>query len=341
MIALNFSTSSITYCVTQSSQPRPQSLAALTSEVSRGKRFQGKVSNRLASQIKKKVSAWCFYNEEAKKHGKPTKYASGRDFKFVTLTLPGDQIHSHKTIKRECLNFFLINLARKFPSLKYFWKAELHKSQKIHFHLIVDSFISHTLLRKLWNQSIERLGYVTRYQKKSISTYKNRFEVYQQYFPKKDLAQTLKAFQYGVSTNWSDPNSTDIHNLEKVKSVPAYIAKYVSKGSGIEEQNFLEDYFKNESFGRIWGCCDSLREQPPLKISVDIEEFREIIKYVAPSIFKSHETEEYTTLIFQFSDFSRIRLALIQNFTFINPLEKCLKKPPPSKPCISIRNLKR
>ncbi len=38
-----------------------------------------------------------------------------------------------------------------------------------------------------------------------------------------------KAYEKGVSENWTNPNTTDIHKLNNINSISAYITKYVSK----------------------------------------------------------------------------------------------------------------
>lgn len=58
----------------------------------------------------------------------------------------------------------------------------------------------------------------------------------------------LAAYNYGVKTAWQDPNSTDIHGLYKIKNVPAYISKYMSKSETNKELK-----------GRLWGCSDNLK----------------------------------------------------------------------------------
>ena len=39
----------------------------------------------------------------------------------------------------------------------------------------------------------------------------------------------LKRFEYGKKTNWSDPNTTDIHSVYKINNLAAYLSKYMAK----------------------------------------------------------------------------------------------------------------
>lgn len=115
---------------------------------------------------------------------------------FITLTLPYQQIHCDKTIKRECLNHFLINAKRKFFVKNVIWRAETQDNGNIHFHLFTDKYIPHDQLRYQWQQSLEQLGYIS---------------------------------WFATENNHLNPNCTDIHSIKKVRNVQAYIAKYISK----------------------------------------------------------------------------------------------------------------
>ena len=44
----------------------------------------------------------------------------------------------------------------------------------------------------------------------------------------------FRRFREGVATNFSDPNSTDIHKIENLKSVSAYMSKYMGKEAEVD-----------------------------------------------------------------------------------------------------------
>jgi hypothetical protein len=133
---------------------------------------------------------------------------------FVTCTLSAPQLHCDKTINREILNHFIINLKRHHRVQNYLWKAELQENGNIHYHILTDRYIDWRKLRDLWNSSQERLNYISRFEEK----HKHR-----------------------------DPNSTDIHALQKIKNVHAYIGKYMSK-----------DSTARVICGHTWGRSDNL-----------------------------------------------------------------------------------
>lgn len=67
----------------------------------------------------------------------------------------------------------------------------------------------------------------------------------------------LKAYQNGVAENWSNPNTTDVHKLDNINSISAYITKYVSK-SDIklprlqDNQKLIDGYIYTLREGGSW-----------------------------------------------------------------------------------------
>ncbi len=115
---------------------------------------------------------------------------------FITLTLPSDQVHSDKEIKKVCFEPFIELLTKTDKMELYCWKAERQANGNLHFHLVTDVYIHYLDLRNRWNKAINKLGYVDQFY--------------------------LKHGHY-------NPNSTDVHAPYKVKNVAGYLAKYLSK----------------------------------------------------------------------------------------------------------------
>ncbi len=117
---------------------------------------------------------------------------------FVTLTLSSKQRHSDKFLKKKLLGSFLDYLRKKKGIKNYVWRAESQANGNIHFHIITDTFLPWQQLRDVWNNIQEKLGYVSEFKKKF---------------------------------NHSNPNSTDVHSLIKIKNIGAYLSKYCSKNA--------------------------------------------------------------------------------------------------------------
>jgi hypothetical protein len=161
--------------------------------------FNGYLSVKGKSRIKKILSPWLNSVIEFRKAKAQVKVPKRPYLTFVTLTLPAAQKHNDCEIKRVALNYFLINLQRRYNVQQYFWICETQKNGNLHFHIIVDSYIKWQSVRELWNVSIEKLGYVSAFERE----HKHR-----------------------------NPNSTDIHKIQNLDSIESYVMKYVSKGGG-------------------------------------------------------------------------------------------------------------
>lgn len=161
--------------------------------------FNGFLSSKSKSKIKQILSPWLNSIFEYRKAKHRPKLKKNPYPTFITLTLPAEQKHNDCEIKRECLNHFLINIQRKFQVQEYFWICETQENGNLHFHIIADSYIHWQEVRNLWNQCLNRLGYIDEFEK---------------------------------TNHHRNPNSTDIHKIENVDSIEAYCMKYVSKGGG-------------------------------------------------------------------------------------------------------------
>lgn len=126
---------------------------------------------------------------------------------FITLTLPASQFyeteggekrlrHSDQVIKSNVLAPFLDVMRRDYSMKNYLWRAEAQSNGNIHFHLLTDVFIHYEALRRLWNDCLERLGYISRFE--SVHGHRN-------------------------------PNSTDVHSVRKIRKLGAYLTKYMAK----------------------------------------------------------------------------------------------------------------
>ena len=248
--------------------------------------YNGYMSPATARACKKYIN--CFLlgiKYSGKKNTLPT---------FTTLTLPAKQKHDDNYIKREMFGRFMEAAKNKWKVEHYFWRAEPQKNGNIHFHVLTDKRISWRGIRNVWNYYCKKHGYIDDYRNEQKNWHQGGFK------PRLDLAKPStdktgaklkgwsissqkKAYDRGVKTNWSDPNSTDIHRLKKINNVGAYVTKYMCKNanevqviadlnlklskSSISDQEKLaiearikvlsSKYRKID--GRIWGASDSLR----------------------------------------------------------------------------------
>ena len=161
-------------------------------------RSHGLMSHKANKNIKLGID-WLIYNSHEKPlYSNQTKSKYTFKLNFITLTLSSKQKHSDNEIKSKLLNQFLVELRTKYKSKNYVWRAESQANGNIHFHIVTDVFIPWRALRTDWNRIQEKLGYVS---------------------------------QFTISSGKSDPNSTDVHSINAIKNLSAYLSKYCSKNS--------------------------------------------------------------------------------------------------------------
>lgn len=167
---------------------------------------------------------------------------------FITLTVPGDELVSHRKLYEKCLKPFLYYLRQKKHGRRYIWKAELQKRGQLHYHIITPAFVDHRELRKKWNKLLSDAGLMRSFVKKH-----------------KHL----------------NPNSTDIHERKKNSR---YLIKELGKATDaqiLRERVLLEkqlnageisheDYCElcaqlNDAQaqidGKVWDCSAGLNEK--------------------------------------------------------------------------------
>lgn len=234
----------------------------VSSDMPKSNAQNGNISDRAARRLKDKVN-WLVFKSKNQR----VKYPNGtisENFRisFITLTLPAQQVHTDLEIKR-IFNNFLTTLRKKYNMVDYVWKAELQKNQNIHFHLTTNIFLHHATIRTLWNNAINRLGYISKYQsyfsRLSFEEYKSlRLEDAKKLNKTISEEDIIKAYNDGNKNKWSNPNSTDVKTVFRVENLAAYLAKYLSKKTAeIAEDKKMQKRVKKFG-GNIWYCSRSL-----------------------------------------------------------------------------------
>lgn len=166
---------------------------------------------------------------------------------FITLTLSSEQIHSDNEIKSHLLEPFLNSCRQKWKVISYIWRAEKQENGNIHFHLITDRFIPWNELRNCWNMHQQKLGYITRYRDNQVAWHRDGFRFRPELSKTMSRARQIHAYKEGLTNQWSNPNSTDVHGLRKINDARAYLTKYITKS---DPTDIVQ--------GRLWGCSSNL-----------------------------------------------------------------------------------
>lgn len=190
-------------------------------------RYLGYVSDGVKKRMKKCITLLL----QSTPYKYKTNPVSGRvmahKVSFITLTTP---THEKSTDAKYChkhlLEPFLRVLRRKHNLKSYIWKVELQGNGQVHYHITGDTVIHHRELRNIWNGLLDKNSMLCEFEQK-----------------------------YGHK----DPNSTDIHNVQKVRNLEAYLVKYICK----EYQN------ETKLNAKIWDCSKNIKENDYFKFQLD------------------------------------------------------------------------
>lgn len=188
---------------------------------------------------------------------------------FITLTIPPQVSGVVDNSKfKQVLNTWL-SYQRKYSKLKnYVWKLEFHKDNRLHIHITTDSFIHYKSVRDSWNRILQRNGLL-----------ENHYSKFNNY----------------------DPNSTDIHSVQKIRNISGYICKYMAKDAGANEN------FK----GRIWGCNYALSDSHKCQMMIEEDKYWLTMKSIENDKIEQFEVKQGSV-----EEGNEFWLATIYNFHF-------------------------
>lgn len=224
---------------------------------------------------------------------------------FVTLTLPSTQIHSDKEITNKLFNQLLIELSKYHNVKRYIWRAEKQENGNIHYHLLINQFIEYQELRKRWNRICNKLGYVDSYQARQKEFFKNGFRVSDNLNDKRTIAEQRKAYIIGQKSDWTSPNSTDIHNTRKIKNIRRYVAKYMAKQPDVNLNDINSGSEVPIVNGRLWSCSHDLSNVKGCQVIEDWEISDELERVVTNSKCHFYKDSYFSVYYISASDLAK------------------------------------
>lgn len=275
----------------------------------------GLMSKKAAMRIEQAVE-WLMHIKKKSysktKSGKYWKY----DIGFLTLTLPAKQMHSDQFVKSKMLNQFLTEMKQKCNLQNYIWRAEKQKNGNIHFHILIDRFISHIAIRSVWNRILKKEGYIKRYSENMYEFYKDGFKLNSNWST--DEKKQRKSFVSGFSNNFENPNTIDIHSLNLVGKVKNYISKYVCKNEDIiTDADGVKSCPENLKVnGNLWYISQNLSKLNSLVVPI-VDDLRNCLESLKTSFSALFDKKEFCEIIkIDFDFINKFKLFPIQ--TFIN-----------------------
>lgn len=209
----------------------------------------GQISVSAGAKIRKAVD-WLVLSAQPKSvFVKELNRAISFKLNFITLTLPCMQADvTDVEIKNKALNLFLTTCRQKYGMNNYIWKAEAQENGNIHFHVTTDIYIHWGDLRKLWNRCLNAFGYIAQYRANMQAVHAQGFHFREDLAKHWSREKQYQAYLYGCKTDWSDPNTTDVHAVRKISNLAGYLTKYFTKN----------DTTRRPIKGRLWGMAVNL-----------------------------------------------------------------------------------
>lgn len=194
-------------------------------------------------------------------------------------------MHDDNDVKREIFTPFMQEMIRNWNVKCYVWVAETQENGNLHFHVLMDRAIPALRLRQIWNKHLNKMPfeYVNCYARIQKHIYRNGYVFREEMLEKrlikerlrakeekrkftakdktavrkKEEKRQLEAYDKGQANGWNDPNSTDIHAIQNIKKLTAYVTKYFTKKPEIVKPTLNP----NEKWIETEGKCYIERER--------------------------------------------------------------------------------
>jgi len=225
--------------------------------------YSGLITKGSAKRLRKAINILISLSEwKTAKH-----FKSGIEFQFkinfITLTLPSPQGSvSDKDLKKHCLQPWLKFWRRKTKGMSYVWRAERQKNGNLHFHICTDRYIYYKDIRDTWNRNLNRFGFIDRFE----SNHSHR-----------------------------DPNSTDVHSINKIQDLAGYLVKYMAKLDPLEQK--IE--------GKVWDASMNLKKASYCTTTITSDLNQELHELTAVEGNRHFKADRCSGLFIKDSDFEK------------------------------------
>jgi hypothetical protein len=273
--------------------------------------YKGDVNSKIAKQIRKIICVWAIAITIG---NRKKNEISQTNLYFMTLTLPAEQKHGDKEIKRSIFHPFMLWLKYQYYVVNYLWKAEKQENGNIHFHVIIDTFLPAAHIRQKWNFFLKLMGYIDSYRRNRNYFFRNGFKIDDKLLQVADETKQREWYNYGKETNWSNPRTVHLEKCEDVQKVGKYLSKYVSKNVGGKKIEGAVWAASNTLTFCEWHSYDLLRGNTSILMQIkegmsgeiDINEFvtiyelKEITDYIILLCDDNGELEKHYQGIYDF-----------------------------------------
>jgi hypothetical protein len=219
-------------------------------KLNRGTRYSGKLTTGAKSRLTRAItlltqiadSKWIF-NEVSNR-------MQFHKLSFITLTVSATQ---EKFSGREAYDKLLVHFLQWMRRTKnvttYLWKLEFQANGQIHYHITTPTFIAWQAIKDKWNNLQRSTGTIDQYRANQLEWHKGGFKLRDWLVNTWSPEAQYQAYLKGMANDWQEPNSIDVHAVEKVDDMASYLCKEIAKSC----QN------ETATTGKIWDCSKNLK----------------------------------------------------------------------------------
>lgn len=235
---------------------------------------------------------------------------------FITLTVSDTgEILDPETAYKKLLSPFLAWLRKTKGVNTYIWRFERQKNDQIHYHVTLPDFIHYKEIRDKWNGLQKKAGIIARYRENQQRWHSNGFRLREDLLQDWTEEKQRAAYARGIANNWSDPNSTDVHKVYKVRDLASYLCKEFGKTCqnpknkkyysdlledqlpGLQAAGNYEKYIEllklSSLSGKVWDCSDNLKKGKYFSVEMKQEQFEYLERSCKEGLCDRYEGEMF------------------------------------------------
>jgi len=267
------------------------------------KKTSGKLSYATISRIEKRFEYWFEYLRAWNRMYRKSKVDYLKRFVLITLTLPAKQFHKDEELKIKALRPFLRKIVNDYKLDFWFWRAEKQKNGSIHFHIIVDKYISIGALTQVWYDIMFRLRYIEKWRKNNPQAAFNSVDVKGQNIMRNPVRYLLKyVTKENKKRQVSGAQWRMSYNLSKISEFRLVLSKMnIDKLNLRADTGYLQKKINDYAIVYKFSNRDKMFDRlPELRRAVD--DFYDTIVNrdlgLIPSIYDEYidEVDEYLTV---------------------------------------------
>jgi len=215
-----------------------------------------------------------------------TGFTQPHRLSFITITVSQIKNLTQRQVYDSCFKHFLQWLRRTQKVNTYIWKVEFQKRGQIHYHITTPSWIHYQSIRDKWNNLQKKAGIIDNYRREQQAYHKEEFTARPWLYKLWNHQKQLAAYNKGIKDNWTDPNSTDIHEVKHIKDLSNYLKK-----------EFCKSIQNPDTDGKVWDCSLNLKKIGYYQSEYNFDLLNHLIKLKYENKVHEKELEQCSVIL--------------------------------------------